>query len=209
MRLRGRPITLSETDLLDAARQVFLERGVDATTAEIAQRARISESVIFHRYKTREALAIAVFDREIKLPAAFENLAAAVGKGEIADHLFQLGMSLIDLTKELLPLVMIAFSSPTKMPRFHERVCQPHPIRLRMVRLLSGYFEAETRKRRLRAVDPEILARSFLGAVQHYVMSEFVERSGEALPLAPATFLRGVIDLLLQGANPKSRRARR
>ncbi len=56
MRTRGRPITLTDDDLLDAARAVFLARGVDATTTEIARRARISESVIFHRYKTKEAL---------------------------------------------------------------------------------------------------------------------------------------------------------
>src|SRR5262249_6361016 len=138
MTLRGRPITLSERDLLDAARQVFLERGLDATTAEIAQRAKISESVIFHRYKTREALAIAVFERQIRMPAAFERLSSVVGKGEIAEHMFEVATSLIDLSKTVLPLMMIAFSSPTKMPHFHERVCRPHPIRLRMIRLLSG-----------------------------------------------------------------------
>jgi AcrR family transcriptional regulator len=211
MTLRGRPVTLSETDLLDAARQVFLARGLDATTAEIAQRAHISESVIFHRYKTREALAIAVFERQIVLPAAFEKLASLVGKGEIADHMFQVGAGLIDLTKQLLPLMMMAFSSPTKLPHFHERVCKPHPIRLRMIRLLSGYFEAEVRKGRLRAIDPEILARAFLGAVQHYVMTEFIEQSADPLPLSSATFLRGAVNLLLEGANPKSepRRGRR
>jgi AcrR family transcriptional regulator len=206
MTLRGRPVTLSESDLLDAAREVFLERGLDATTVEIAQRAKISESVIFHRYKTREALVIAVFERQIVMPAAFEALPSLVGKGEIAEHMFQVGTGLIDLMKTALPFMMMAFSSPSKMPHFHERVCTPHPMRLRMVRLLSGYFEAEVRKGRLRTIDPEILARSFLGAVQHYVMSEFIEKSADALPLASPTYLRGVINLFLEGAQPKPSR---
>src|SRR5262245_33775114 len=171
MTARGRPITLSETALLDAARQVFLERGLDATTAEIAERAQISESVIFHRYKTREGLAVAVFERQLTMPPAFEKLAALVGRGDIAEHMYEVGQGLIDLMKTVLPLMMMAFSTPTKMPQFHRRVCTPHPIKLRMIRLLSGYFEAEIRLGRLRAVDPEILARTFLGAVQHYVMS--------------------------------------
>jgi AcrR family transcriptional regulator len=204
MNPRGRPITLSETDLLDAAREVFLERGLDATTVEIAQRAKISESVIFHRYKTREALVIAVFERQIVMPSAFERLAFVVGKGELAEHLFQVGNGMIDLMKTVLPFMMMAFSSPTKMTRFHARVCKPHPIRLRMIRLLSGYFEAEVRNGRLRAIDPEILARAFLGAVQHYVMSEFVEQSSDPLPLSAATYLRGTINVLLEGANAKS-----
>ncbi len=203
MNPRGRPVTLSEQDLLDAAREVFLERGLDATTFEIAQRAQISESVIFHRYKTREALAIAVFERQIVMPQAFEDLAAHVGEGEIAQQLFHVGSGMIDLLKTVLPFMMMAFSSPTKMTQFHERVCKPHPIRLRMIRLLSGYFEGEVRKGRLRAIDPEILARTFLGAVQHYVMSEFVEQSADPLPLAATTYLRGAISVLLEGANAR------
>jgi AcrR family transcriptional regulator len=213
MNVRGRPVTLTEEDLLDAAREVFLERGLDATTFEIAARAKISESVIFHRYKTREALVIAVFERQIVMPAAFERLAAQVGEGEIADHLFEVGSGMIELMRGVLPFMMMAFSSPTKLTHFHERVCKPHPIRQRMIRLVSGYFEAEVRKGRLRAVDPEILARTFLGAVQHYVMSEFVEQ-GSDLPLAATTYLRGVVNVLLEGANataklPAKRSARR
>ncbi len=200
MRTRGRPVTLSEDDLLAAARDVFLERGLDATTVEIAERAGISESVIFHRYKTKEALFLAVFDRELVLPEVFEHLASAVGKGEIAEHLFALGSGVVELSQSVLPFMMMAFSSPTKLHQCHDRMRKPHTIRLKMVRLLSGYFEAEVRLDRLRAVDPEILARTFLGGVQHYVMSDFLERSADGLPLAAGTYLRGLIDILLEGA---------
>jgi AcrR family transcriptional regulator len=181
---RGRPITLSEDSLLDAARDLFLERGLDATTVEIADRASISESVIFHRYKTKEALFLAVFDRQVALPAIFERLASMVGKGEIEKHLFVVGSSLIELSQAVLPFMMMAFSSPTKLPQGQERCRQPHPVRMKMIRLLSGYFRAELRLGRLRAVNPEILVRAYLGAVQHYVMSEFLERSFDPLPLA-------------------------
>lgn len=209
MRSRGRPITLSEDDLLDAARDLFLERGLDATTVEIAERAAISESVIFHRYKTKEALFLAVFDRQLVLPAAFERLASLVGKGEIGEHLFAVGSSAIELAQAILPFMMMAFSSPTKLHHCQDRVRRPHPIRLKMIRLLAGYFEAELRLGRLRAVDPEILARTFFGGVQHYVMSEFLERTADPLPLAAGTFLRGMIDILLEGAAARRSTRRR
>jgi AcrR family transcriptional regulator len=209
MNPRGRPIAVSEDDLLDVARDVFLKRGLDATTAEIARRARISESVIFYRYKTKEALFIAVFERQIVLPEAFARLPSQVGTGEIAEHLFSVGASLVDLMQTVLPFMMMAFCSPTKLNLFHARARQPHPIRIRMIRLLSGYFEAEVRTGRLRAIDPEILARTFLGGIIQYVMSEHVERVADPLPLAATTFLRGMIDLLLRGANGGVRAARR
>jgi AcrR family transcriptional regulator len=206
---RGRPIAVSSDDLLDVARDVFLKRGLDATTAEIARRARISESVIFYRYKTKEALFIAVFERQIVLPAAFARLESRVGSGEIAEHLFAVGMSLVELMQTVLPFMMMAFCSPTKLNLFHARARQPHPIRMRMIRLLSGYFEAEVRIGRLRAVDPEIVARTFLGGIIQYVMSEHVERAADPLPLAATTFSRGMIDVLLRGAIGGARAARR
>ena len=79
MRVRGRPITLTDDELLEAARAVFLARGLDATTAEIAKRARISESVIFHRYKTKEALFSAVVERQLVMPP--RNVLASTGGG--------------------------------------------------------------------------------------------------------------------------------
>ena len=53
---RGRPPTIDSEKLLAAAREVFLERGIRATTLEVAQRARVSEGSLFHRFKTKEAL---------------------------------------------------------------------------------------------------------------------------------------------------------
>jgi AcrR family transcriptional regulator len=136
MRNRGRPITLSDDDLLEAAREVFLARGVDATTTEIAKRARISESVIFHRYKTKEALFSAVFDRQLVVPPAFAKLATLVGQGEIADNLFDAGMGIVEMMQNLLPFMMMALSS-TRMNVLRKHAQQPHPIKRHLLELLS------------------------------------------------------------------------
>lgn len=203
--MRGRPLTLSEDDLLDAAREVFLARGVDATTTEIARRARISESVIFHRYKTKEALFSAVFERQIELPPAFSRLPTRVGEGEIADNLFDAGMGIIEMMHRVLPFMMMSVCS-SKMNVVGKLARKPHPLKRKMVGLLSRYFESETRAGRLRAVKGDILARTFTGGIMQHVMSEYVERSADApgLPI----FLRGMIDVLMHGALAKTRRVR-
>jgi AcrR family transcriptional regulator len=204
MRARGRPITLTDDDLLDAAREVFLARGVDATTGEIARRARISESVIFHRYKTKEALFTAVFERQIVMPPAFARLPARVGKGEIADNLFDAGMGIVAMMQSVLPFMMMSLSSA----KMNVLMRKPHPLRRQMIELLSRYCDREASAGRLRDVDGEVVARTFLGGIMQYVMSEHVERAVD--PAQVPAFLRGMIDLILCGARvAKAPRRRR
>ncbi len=197
---RGRPITLSDDALLDTARDVFLERGLEATTSYIAKRARISESVIFYRYKTKEALFSAVFEREMVMPAAFAKLGWVATKGEIADNLFDAGMSLVETAQRLLPLLTMALASPTKLPVLTKHARTPHPLKLQMLGVCTRYFEAEIAAGRLRPTSPEVLARVFIGGVGQFVMSAQFQQQPAELD-APA-FLRGMIDVLLRGAQP-------
>jgi AcrR family transcriptional regulator len=206
MRTRGRPITLTDDDLLDAARAVFLARGVDATTTEIAKRARISESVIFHRYKTKEALFSAVFERQIVMPPAFARLPSLVGRGQIADHLFDAGLGIVEMMQSVLPFMMMSLSC-TRMNVLQKHARQPHPLKRQLIELLSGYCESEARAGRLRRIRGEVFARMFLGGIMQYVMSEYVERSVD--PAEVPDFLRDLIDVLLRGAtNGRPRRRR-
>src|SRR5262249_29473650 len=143
MRSRGRPITLTDDDLLDAAREVFLARGVDAKTTEIAKRARISESVIFHRYKTKEALFSAVFERQIVMPTALARLPSLVGRGQIADNLFDAGMGVVEMMQSVLPFLMMSLAS-AKMNVLQKHAQKQHPLKRQMLELLSLYCEEET-----------------------------------------------------------------
>jgi hypothetical protein len=52
-----------------------------------------------------------------------------------------------------------------------------------------------------------VFARTFLGGIMQYVMSEHVEGSSD--PLGIPVFLRGLIDLVLHGALVQKSRRRR
>src|SRR6186713_1398186 len=77
---RGRPPVIDSARLLAVAREVFLERGIRATTLEVAERAGVSEGVLFHRFKSKEGLFSAAmnFDHE----AAPRMLLDALGEVE-------------------------------------------------------------------------------------------------------------------------------
>ena len=52
----GRPKLIEDEELLSAAREVFVEKGIGASTREIAAKAGISEAVIFQRHDTKADL---------------------------------------------------------------------------------------------------------------------------------------------------------
>jgi len=52
----GRHKTISDEDILAAARQVFLEKSHAASTREIAAVAGVSEAILYQRFKSKDAL---------------------------------------------------------------------------------------------------------------------------------------------------------
>jgi len=82
---------------------------------------------------------------------------------------------------------------------------RPHPAHVKALKLFAGYFEAEMDAGRLRPVDSEILARAFIGAVTQHVMQQFWGGQIGGLPLSTPMFLRGLIDILLNGVAARRR----
>jgi AcrR family transcriptional regulator len=56
--------------ILDAAAEVFAERGLDASTAEIARRAGVGEATLFRRFPTKDDLVCAILQRQMEEVAA-------------------------------------------------------------------------------------------------------------------------------------------
>ena len=196
-----RPVSIKDKTLIDAARAVFLERGFAATTAEVAERAGVSEGTLFNRFKTKAELFQAAMHPQFAQLDWLQGIEARVGQGDLREHMAELGAAGIEFFRKLMPLIMMSYAnpSPSGLP---ELLTRPNPPPLRALRLLAGYFEAEIRLARLRPVDPELLARIFLGSVQQYVFFELVTQAQHELPLPLPTFLRGLVDVLWRGAGP-------
>src|SRR5215217_2227659 len=56
--------------VLSAAREVFAEQGLDASTNEIARRARVGIATLFRRFPTRDDLVAAAFEDKMSAYAA-------------------------------------------------------------------------------------------------------------------------------------------
>lgn len=191
----ARPVSIRDEDILSAAREVLLERGLAATAAHVAERAGISEASVFHRFKTKEQLFHAAIELESP-PAWIVALPERVGRGDVAEQIAEIAHESIEFFRLLIPMVMLHWSSGPDKSRQGEP--GEHPA-IRNMKVLASYFEAEMRAGRLARHDPEVVARVFSGAVWNYVSMELMFDSASRLPMPEATFVRSLTKLLMNG----------
>lgn len=199
----ARPVTIQTETILEAAREMFLSRGIQATTAEIAARAGVSEGSLFNRFSTKQALFRAAFELSSYDPEWIKSLPGRVGKGILEESIFELGMQMIEFYSKLFPLIMMAHATPGEHGIRDRQFSKHDSPPARGIKRLTSYFAAEMQVGRMRHHDPEIIARTFLGGIwQHISFSQMVLPADE-LPMAAETFVRGMAHLLMTGAAPK------
>lgn len=184
---------VTDAELLEAARAVFLESGVEATTAAVAARAGVSEALVFKRFRTKEAL----FERAMTgvRPRWIEAL--EVDDAPFPDQLERIGVGLIEAMRAEMPRSMLKWSrNPAGA---HQATSGFGPVA--GMKVLSAWLEGQMRKGRIRPSDPEILARVFSGAIVAHAMGEMTGLN-EQMPIATTTFIRGLVDALWRGARP-------
>jgi AcrR family transcriptional regulator len=195
-RARGRPPVISTERLLAVAREVFLELGIRATTAEVASRAGIAEGTIFHRFKSKEELFRAAMDFDPdRLLEMVEQLPGRVGQGDLRQTLVAFANSFIDLGRVAMPVMMMSWSNPESQ-LCAERTSERSSRYARMVGALCSFFEGEMQGGRLRSAAPEVLSRMLIGALHHFCMVELVMDDAPS-ELGQAEFAEGVVDVIL------------
>jgi AcrR family transcriptional regulator len=201
-RPRGRPPKIDPQHILKVAREVFIAQGLRATTAEVAEKAGISEGSVFKLFGSkvqlfRDAMQLSIDDLPGRLLGAVQGMESEdmeAGLNHLAD-------SLLEVARVALPLMMMSWSNPGECGAgLRENADKFHIF----IKTLASYFETHMLAGRLRRVDSEVLARVFLGAMHHYCLSRIcVDEFGvEAVP--EDMFKRGLIDLVLNGARPRA-----
>jgi AcrR family transcriptional regulator len=154
---RGRPRRIPDEQILDVARKVFLERGIQATTSEVASRAEVSEGTIFHRYKSKDGLFRAAmrFDPEA-LPGFVESLTAGSGEGDLRARLLQFAWKMLELGRTAVPMMMMSWSNPVGEYRLETLIERSEGYR-RTLRAVVAFFARELSARRQPADPPEPL----------------------------------------------------
>ena len=181
------------------ARDVFLERGIRATTLEVAERAGVSEGAIFHRFKSKEGLfgAAMNFDRE-EAPQRMLNAIEELEGLEPREAIVRLATTLVEVGRVALPIMMMSWSNPQPctVPIFDKKRTKFRDV----IKALGGYFERQMELGKLRRMDGEVLARTLLGALHHFTMTRILLEEEDGTVMPEGMFVRGLADLILNGA---------
>lgn len=196
----GRPRTISNEQIIDAARALFIKNGFRVSTAEIARAAGVSEGSIFKRFPTKAKLFEAAMGiPEFDIEAALEG---RIGEGEAKENLAEIMIELIDFFRKLLPRTMMAWAHPKNRPLDHFMDTR-RTAALTILRGITHFFEEEIKRGRIQDADPEIAARMVLGSIYNYVFFELVGVHVR-MPIASETYVRSLIDILWKGMAPRS-----
>jgi AcrR family transcriptional regulator len=201
----ARPTTISDERILEAARAVFLEHGIAATTAEVARRAGVAEGSIFKRFATKAELFKAAMLVELDDPDFLRTLVGARDEDDPREVLLQVGLQAVAFFRRLMPVIMLQFGTGKKAG-IPEQLIGPNAPPLRVLRTLATFIERQIKAGRMRRHEPEIVARMFFGSIQSYVFFEIVLRAQQKMPLPVDEYLRGLINVLWTGCEPAPKR---
>ena len=192
----ARIATITTDQILNAARAVFLEQGINATAVDVAKRAGISSASIFKHFPTKDALFFAAMSEP---PGRIwtAELAAAIGHGDPKADLLLIAQRIGAFTKELLPRLMLLRSAG----QHGSGQGLPSPPRVDDDFVaLTTYLSREMALGRIARGDPTIPAMALLYANAGYAMSIAVQANDASFDTSG--FLEDFVLMIWQGLEP-------
>jgi AcrR family transcriptional regulator len=192
----GRKKSLSDAQLLETARQVFVEHGFGASTKEIARRAGVSEGVIYQRFLTKNELFFAAM---IPPPVDVKKLLRP-GRSKGLKLIEKVTLSMIEYSRATLPVLLPLMMHPGfRFEEFAER--HPDSPMFLLRRELVRFFIEEQRTGRIGGVDPGAAALLVWSAANSIA---FFERLGAHGGQFDPEMIRKTVRCLWDGIGPKA-----
>lgn len=191
----ARPKKITEEQILAAAREAFTKDGLNASTSDIARKAKVSEGSIFKRFPTKDALFIAAM-KTPPVPACIDRLSSIVGVGDLRTNLLQTFLQFVEFLQAAIPQFMVTQGSK---PLQACSETEPPPVRDR--RLIACYLQAEIERGRLRPCNPDVVAYTLTGTLFSYAMDAFLFKRSPSREETVA-FVEHLVNVLWEGVAP-------
>jgi AcrR family transcriptional regulator len=199
-----RPVSIQDDVILRAAREIFLEKGWDATTSEIAAKAGVSHGIIFKRFKTKQALFQSAMHEQSDWGQAIPALLnSSLGRKHVETTLVELGTLFVEKFLILIPALMMAWSNKQETENPAESAAAANKERAtkasHAVKTIAAYLEAEYRLGRIRETDFEVVAQAFVGALWHHAFLQVMLTDGKSGPAKERRYVRRLVKALWSG----------
>lgn len=188
----ARIATIDDQKLLQAAREVFLERGFNAKATDIADRAGISSGSIFRRFPDKEVLFLAAMETQILWT---HNLKEFEESQDLKAALEKVSKSILDDFRQALPCQIMLLSQKLEPTFQHSE----------QVTALANFLDKELELGRLRpSLDTTTTAQTIIGMMHYLAWLEIISQNA---PLDTTSLIKEFIDTIWKGiiANPEVR----
>ncbi|MEL6138651.1 MAG: TetR/AcrR family transcriptional regulator [Cyanobacteria bacterium J06628_6] len=204
----ARPQKITNEEILAAARQVFIEQGLGASTSMIAERAGISEASIFKRFNTKQALFMAAMGIDPN-PPWIKLITQQPPGSDMKARLRDIFGQMLEFYQDVLPRMMIMMANrtiPTPAQFF-----PPPPVR--DSQLLADYLERAIAAGYLRPCNANAVSAMIVGGLVNYSMTRAIfTRFHDQLPIPlpmpltmpaePQQFVSDLAEVLWSGIAP-------
>jgi AcrR family transcriptional regulator len=197
----GRPVTIDDSKLLEAAQSVFLEKGAAATTEEVARRAGISQASIFKRFKTKQELFLAAMHVHRRRQRWIDLLQQRAPEIGLRAALIEVGVEIAGFLEKIFPLILVSWSNRGEFG-FAKSSTKEGPVR--GIQELAEFLEREMDAGRLNRVDSWSACRAFAGSIHSYVLMSLFTKNGIGPRWNPKDYVTGVVDVLWAGLDPRA-----
>lgn len=202
----ARPRSVSDEEMLSAARHVFLEHGGSASTAVIAERIGVSQAALFKRFGTKKDLMLAALAPP-DVPPFVPRLAVGPEIGRpVPEQLVEIATEVLAFLREMVPAMMVLSTCGLDPKALIANYPVPPPL---MAQKAMGSWMARAIDLGLiRDADPATLALTLLGSLHIRVFLSTLIRQPLTDEGARA-HAELVVDALWQGLSPLSSEATR
>jgi AcrR family transcriptional regulator len=202
-----RPVSIQDDVILRAAREIFLEKGWDATTSEIAARAGVSHGIIFKRFKTKQGLFRNAMQGDSDWGGAIPALLnSSLGRRDVETALIELGCLFVEKFLFLIPMLMMSWSNRQEDQSSPEPATASSKQRaaraLQAVKTIAAYLQAENRLGRIRDTDFEVVAQAFVGALWHHAFLQVMLGNGKTGPAQERRYVKRLVKAMWSGIGP-------
>lgn len=186
------------SQIVMVAASLFSKNGFRGTTTrEIAQKAGISEAVIFKHFRRKRELYKAIIDARCSDESGQSRLMSAL-KGKEGLALFKtLAVCLMNENIEDPSFLRLLTYSALERHKLSDIFIRSKGLEL--IHFIEGRIRELSAKGAIRKVDPEAAARAFMGMVLHYCLSQGVYGLGKYYK-KPNSYVAGVfVDIFFNG----------
>lgn len=162
----GRKRQVSDEQILESARELFIEKGFEVSTRAIAKHVGISESVLFQRFGNKKELFFSAL-----IPPQFSLETLDQQGGSVRETLENVFIALLRHYRTVLPVLLPLMSHPDfelktffeKQGSYNDRVIQAKIVE---------YLKAEHEKQNICVYNPEAITALFFSAIYGLVFFE-------------------------------------